>query len=169
MYGIWLGVKHEVTYCTASSHQEVHWQNWILTAEKGCAILAATTRLVSAQWGTGWTSPPREAFQKVHLTHLPTEAKGGESHHAVEDKEQLGPHRDTTCSGPHWGTCQQSRVAPRSSASRPRPATPTTTKSDTVQFSFLPTAINPFTASNCKISGLKDTRTRLQRVYFPVL
>ena len=28
---------------------------------------------------------------------------------------------------------------------------------------------NPFIAPACKISGLKDARTRLQRVYFPVL
>ena len=29
--------------------------------------------------------------------------------------------------------------------------------------------INPFTAPACKISGLKDARTRLQTVYVPVL
>ena len=29
--------------------------------------------------------------------------------------------------------------------------------------------INPFTAPACKISGLKDARTHLQTVYFPVL
>ena len=30
-------------------------------------------------------------------------------------------------------------------------------------------AINPFTAPDCTISGLKDAGTRLQTVYFPVL
>ena len=29
--------------------------------------------------------------------------------------------------------------------------------------------INPFTAQACKNSGLNDTRTNLQTVYFPVL
>ena len=29
--------------------------------------------------------------------------------------------------------------------------------------------INPFTAGACKMSGLKDARTRLRTVYFPVL
>ena len=29
--------------------------------------------------------------------------------------------------------------------------------------------INPFTAPACEISGLKDTQTRLQAVYFPDL
>ena len=29
--------------------------------------------------------------------------------------------------------------------------------------------VNPFTAPACKISGLKDARTRQQTVYFPVL
>ena len=33
----------------------------------------------------------------------------------------------------------------------------------------LVTAINPITAPACTISGLKEARTRLQRVYFPVL
>ena len=33
---------------------------------------------------------------------------------------------------------------------------------------YVPT-INPFAAPACKISGLKDARTRLQTVYFPVL
>ena len=28
---------------------------------------------------------------------------------------------------------------------------------------------NPLTSPACKISGLKDARTRLQTVYFPVL
>ena len=28
---------------------------------------------------------------------------------------------------------------------------------------------NPFAATACKISGLKDARTRLRTVYFPVL
>ena len=28
--------------------------------------------------------------------------------------------------------------------------------------------INPFTATACKVSGLKDARKRLQTVYFPV-
>ena len=38
--------------------------------------------------------------------------------------------------------------------------------------SFLPwkwAIISPFTAPACNISGLKDARTRLQTVYFPVL
>ena len=29
--------------------------------------------------------------------------------------------------------------------------------------------LNPFTAPTCKVSGLKDARTRPQAVYFPVL
>ena len=29
--------------------------------------------------------------------------------------------------------------------------------------------LNPFTAPACKVSGLKDARTRLQTVYLPVL
>ena len=33
----------------------------------------------------------------------------------------------------------------------------------------VPHHLNPFTAPACNISGLKDARTRLQTVYFPVL
>ena len=33
----------------------------------------------------------------------------------------------------------------------------------------LATLVNPFTASACKIFGLKDARRRLETVYFPVL
>ena len=29
--------------------------------------------------------------------------------------------------------------------------------------------INPFTGAACKICGLKDARTRLETVYFPIL
>ena len=36
-------------------------------------------------------------------------------------------------------------------------------------FWWEPQSINPFTAPACKISGLKDARTRLQTVCFPVL
>ena len=38
-----------------------------------------------------------------------------------------------------------------------------------LSFCSLPVCLNPFTAPACKISRLKDARTRLQTVYFPVL
>ena len=41
--------------------------------------------------------------------------------------------------------------------------------SDESHFNRCRVLINPFTATTFKISGLKDARTRLQTVYFPVL
>ena len=56
--------------------------------------------------------------EPIELAHPPIEAKDSETHNAVEDKERPVPH---------WSSCQQTTTATRSSALRPRPATPTTT------------------------------------------